>query len=193
MIAGGKLVAEPVWTPPSPAGNDVTHGVVVHPDFATNRLVYVSYMKGDDTRQTLAISRGRLDAATGKLVDVREIFVAEAWENARMAFNGRMEFGPDKTLYVTVGDRDRLCCGQQDDTSIRMRAQIAGRPRRQGPALEGRRHGARRQSVRRPRRRASPRFSPTATATASACASTPRPASSGRWKSAPWAATRSTS
>ena len=74
-------------------------------------------------RQTLAISRGRLDAAAGKLVDVREIFVAEAWENARMAFNGRMEFGPDKTLYVTVGDRDRLCCGQQDDTSIRMRAQ----------------------------------------------------------------------
>jgi glucose/arabinose dehydrogenase len=121
LIRGGKLVAEPVWTSPSPAGNDVTHGVVVHPEFATNRLVYVSYMKGDDTRQTLAISRGRLEGA--KLVDVREIFVADAWENARMAFNGRMEFGPDKTLYVTVGDRDRLCCGQQDDNSIRMRAQ----------------------------------------------------------------------
>jgi glucose/arabinose dehydrogenase len=40
-----------------------------------------------------------------------------------MAFNGRMEFGPDRTLYVTVGDRDRLCCGPQDDNSIRMRAQ----------------------------------------------------------------------
>jgi glucose/arabinose dehydrogenase len=120
-IQNGKLVPEPVWTSPSPAGNDVTHGVVVHPDFATNRLVYVSYLKGDDMRQTLATSRGRFDA--GKLVDVREIFVADAWENARMAFNGRMEFGPDKTLYVTVGDRDRLCCGQQDDNSIRLRAQ----------------------------------------------------------------------
>lgn len=121
MIQGGKLLAEPLWTSPSPAGNDVLHGVVVHPDFARNKLVYVSYMKGDDQRQTLAISRGRLDGA--KLVDTKEIFVAEAWENARMAFNGRMEFGPDKTLYVTVGDRDRLCCGQQDDNSIRMRAQ----------------------------------------------------------------------
>jgi glucose/arabinose dehydrogenase len=121
LIRGGKLLPEPVWASPSPAGNDVTHGVVVHPDFAANKLVYVSYMKGDDTRQTLAISRGRLDGA--KLADVREIFVADAWENARMAFNGRMEFGPDKTLYVTVGDRDRLCCGQQDDNSIRMRAQ----------------------------------------------------------------------
>src|SRR5687768_17145182 len=55
LIEGGKLVAEPLWTSPSPAGNDVTHGVVVHPDFATNRLVYVSYMKGDEMRQTMAI------------------------------------------------------------------------------------------------------------------------------------------
>ena len=57
-------------------------------------------------KQTLAISRGRLDGH--KLVDAKEIFVADAWVNARMAFNGRMEFGPDKTLYVTVGDRDPL-------------------------------------------------------------------------------------
>ena len=40
-----------------------------------------------------------------------------------MAYTGRMEFGPDKTLYVSVGDRDRLCCGGQDDNSIRIRAQ----------------------------------------------------------------------
>jgi glucose/arabinose dehydrogenase len=58
-----------------------------------------------------------------KLVDPKEIFVADAWENARPAYTGRMEFGPDKTLYVSVGDRDRLCCGPKDDNSIRMRAQ----------------------------------------------------------------------
>jgi glucose/arabinose dehydrogenase len=121
LIEKGVLQAAIVWEAPSPKGNDVLHGVVIHPDFAQNRLVYVSYLKGDDMQQTLAISRGRLES--GKLVDAREIFVADAWENARMAFNGRMEFGPDKTLYVTVGDRDRLCCGRQDDNSIRMRAQ----------------------------------------------------------------------
>ena len=121
MIRGGKLLPDPVWTPPSPVGNDILHGVVVHPDFATNGQVYVSYMKGDDQRQTLGISRGRLENA--KLVDAKEIFVADAWENARMAYTGRMEFGPDKTLYVSVGDRDRLCCVQQDDNSIRIRAQ----------------------------------------------------------------------
>jgi glucose/arabinose dehydrogenase len=121
LIQNGKLLPDAVWTPPSPTGNDILHGVVVHPDFATNRLVYVSYMKGDEQRQTLGLSRGRLAGA--KLVDAKEIFVADAWENARMAYTGRLEFGPDKTLYVSVGDRDRLCCGQQDDNSIRIRAQ----------------------------------------------------------------------
>ena len=121
MIQGGKLLPDPVWTPPSPTGNDILHGVVVHPDFATNKLVYVTYLKGDDKSQTLGLSRGRLQGA--KLVDVKEIFVADAWENARPAYTGRMEFGPDKTLYVSVGDRDRLCCGPQDDNSIRIRAQ----------------------------------------------------------------------
>jgi len=121
LIQNGKVLPDPVWTPPSPAGNDILHGVVVHPDFATNKLVYVTYLKGDDQRQTLGLSRGRLDGT--KLVDVKEIFVADAWENARPAFTGRMEFGPDKTLYVTVGDRDARCCGPVDDNSIRIRAQ----------------------------------------------------------------------
>ena len=101
MIQGGKLLPDPVWTPPSPAGNDILHGVVVHPDFATNRLVYVTYLKGDDKSQTLGMSRGRLEGT--KLTNVKEIFVADAWENARPAYTGRMEFGPDKTLYVSVG------------------------------------------------------------------------------------------
>jgi glucose/arabinose dehydrogenase len=105
MIQGGKLLPEPVWTPPSPAGNDILHGVVVHPDFATNKLIYVSYLKGDDERQTLGLSRGRLEGT--KLVGAEEIFVADAWENAR----------------ISIGDRDRLCCGGQDDNSIRLRAQ----------------------------------------------------------------------
>lgn len=121
LIADGRLVAEPLWTAPSPEGNDVLHGVVVHPQFETNRFVYMSYLKGDDSSQTLAVSRGRLNGA--KLVDVEEIFVADAWLNTRLAFVGRMEFGPDNSLYVTVGDRDHLCCGPEDDDSVRILAQ----------------------------------------------------------------------
>jgi len=36
---------------------------------------------------------------------------------------GRIYFAPDASLYVTVGDRDRICCNGTDDNSLRMKAQ----------------------------------------------------------------------
>jgi glucose/arabinose dehydrogenase len=39
---------------------------------------------------------------------------------------GKLLFGPDETLYVTIGDRDRLCCTGTDDNSLRMKAQDLG-------------------------------------------------------------------
>jgi glucose/arabinose dehydrogenase len=121
IVENGVLNPEPVWESPSPEGNDVLHGLVVHPGFAENGYVYASYTKEGEQGVTLAVSRGRLDRS--KLVDVREIFVADAWTTARNATAGRMLFGPDRTLYVTVGDRDNLCCGPNDDSSIRIRSQ----------------------------------------------------------------------
>lgn len=124
IIRDGALLPEPVWNAPSPEGNDVLHGVVVHPDFERNGFVYASYTKEAQRGLTLALSRGRLEG--NQLVDVREIFVADAWTSARNATAGRMLFGPDRTLYLTVGDRDNLCCGPNDDNSIRLRAQNLG-------------------------------------------------------------------
>jgi aldose sugar dehydrogenase len=140
VIRNGVLDPQPVWeTPPMPpapppppgpatpaaaeTGADRLHAVVVHPQFAQNHLVYVSYPKRGPQGSTLAVARGRLDGA--KLGEVQEVFVADAWETSGN-LAGRMLFGPDGTLYVTVGDRDRLCCVGRDDNSLRMRAQDLG-------------------------------------------------------------------
>jgi glucose/arabinose dehydrogenase len=53
---------------------------------------------------------------------VKEIFVADAWETAGN-LAGRMYFGRDNSLYLTVGDRDGKCCIGRDDNSIRIKAQ----------------------------------------------------------------------
>src|SRR5512144_2841598 len=47
MIRDGILEPDPVWTSPTPPGQggDALHFVAVHPQFAQNRLVYVSYPK----------------------------------------------------------------------------------------------------------------------------------------------------
>jgi glucose/arabinose dehydrogenase len=79
LIRNGILLPDPVWKPTAPASaNDALHFVAVHPQFAQNRLVYVSYPKTGERGSTLAISRGRLDGNT--LTNLREIFVADAWE-----------------------------------------------------------------------------------------------------------------
>jgi len=122
IIRNGVLAAKPVWEAPKPPGetSDLLHSVVIHPRFAENRFVYISYPKFGDRGNTLAVSRGRLGDES--LSDVQEIFVADAWETSGN-LAGRMLFGPDQTLYVTVGDRDRLCCIGKDDNSLRLKAQ----------------------------------------------------------------------
>ena len=121
VIRDGALLAKPAWeAPPHPATDNGLQFIALHPRFAENGLVYLSHPKRSDKGNTLAISRGRFDGTT--LADVKEIFVAEAWETSgNMA--GRLFFGPDGSLYVTVGDRDRRCCDGSDDNSLRMKAQ----------------------------------------------------------------------
>jgi glucose/arabinose dehydrogenase len=120
LIRDDALVADPVWLAGSVAAGNEIKWLALHPRFTTNGLVYLSYPKGGERGTTLAIARGRFDGS--KLDDVREIFVADAWETGgNMA--GKILFGPDETLYVTVGDRDRLCCTGTEDNSLRMKAQ----------------------------------------------------------------------
>src|SRR5688572_21805520 len=120
LIQNDALVAEPVWSAEGMAAGNELKWLVLHPRFASNRLVYLSYPKAGERGTTLAIARGGFDGR--RISDVEEIFVADAWETGGN-LGGKILFGPDETLYVTVGDRDRLCCTGTEDNSLRMKAQ----------------------------------------------------------------------
>ena len=106
--------------------------VILHPDFATNQYVYLSYnksgprlpdavepmgwrfylgyspggVKNSESQRrtsTLAVARGRWNGTA--LTDVRDIFVADDWkdESIPATTGSRMVFGHDGMLYVTVG------------------------------------------------------------------------------------------
>ncbi len=123
VIRGDTLDPAPAYTEPtgtSKGNNAGPKWLALHPKFADNQLVYFSYSITGEKGATLAVGRGKFD---GKGVrDVKQIFVADAWESSGN-MGGKLLFGPDNTLYVTVGDRDRLCCTDTDDNSLRMKAQ----------------------------------------------------------------------
>jgi glucose/arabinose dehydrogenase len=108
-----------------PAINNVglggLHDIVLHPDFATNKLLYISYTKDREPEKgtTLAILRARF--AGERLTDVEDILVTDAWESPLGTYAGRMVFGPDGMLYISVGDRDGTT--SSDQSSARPMAQ----------------------------------------------------------------------
>ena len=118
VVRNGVLDPEPIegW-PDASIPSRSLNSVLLHPQFAQNRLVYLSYVKTRGTESTVAMARARFDGKA--LTNVAEIFTADAWGAGATA--GRAEFGPDGMLYLTVGDRD--AANMTDDDSYRMLAQ----------------------------------------------------------------------
>ena len=104
IVRNGVLDPKPVPCGPTGyfAGESglpgAVHGymdIALHPKFAENKFVYLSYTKPlDEKRRTVAIARARFDGKA--LTDVKDIFVLDAAGTTRIAF------GKDGMLYVTT-------------------------------------------------------------------------------------------
>ena len=107
VIAGVPLVRT--------AGNGGLMDVALHPQFADNRLVYLTYTKPvGNGRGAPALARGRLEA--GALTGVRDLLVTEAYEG-NSGLNGRVAFGRDGKVYMSTGGR--VATVSQDPMSLR--------------------------------------------------------------------------
>jgi len=76
--------------------------VAVHPAFAANGWVYLTYSKPTESGSTVALARGRLGSDERVLSDVRDIFVADA-DGPGNGGASRLLFAADGTLFMTVG------------------------------------------------------------------------------------------
>jgi glucose/arabinose dehydrogenase len=99
LIKGGKLDPTPVAGIPAvrSRGLQGLMDVVLHPRFADNHFVYLSYHRpvGEDAGETM-LARGRWES--GKLVDVRDIFATGATGTE----GSRIGFAKDGMLHMTV-------------------------------------------------------------------------------------------
>ena len=94
--------------------------IVLHPDFANNQLVYLSYVASTDQGRTrfARVIRARLDRqARPRLSDHEIIWDQQPARPGKGHFSHRMVFGPEGSpsqnmLFITSGDRQELAPAQ---------------------------------------------------------------------------------
>lgn len=98
LYRDGELLPEPIAGTPEVSVGFLggLFDIQLHPDFASNNLVYLTYNKArDEGGAVLAVARGMFDGRA--LNDVEDILVADGGSGV-----SRMLFAPDGKLYVTV-------------------------------------------------------------------------------------------
>lgn len=104
VIRDGALVAEPVAG--LPAAYVKSQGglfdILLHPDFATNRTIFLSYAAGTPESNATRVIAATFDGKA--LSDIRTIFETATKKKTPVHYGGRLALLPDNTLLVTVGD-----------------------------------------------------------------------------------------
>ncbi len=107
IIRGGRLLPDTVLGVPRvrASGQGGLLDIALHPKFAENKFVYISYSKiSEDGQQgATAVMRARFE--NDRLVDGRDIFVAKNWSTGRGHYGSRLAFDRDGYLFISLGDR----------------------------------------------------------------------------------------
>jgi glucose/arabinose dehydrogenase len=114
IVRDGKLDPQPIAGVPAvrAAGLSGLFDVTLHPQFAQNRFVYLSYNKPiDEQKSGLGLARGAWDGRA--LTNVRDIFVTTDTSSV-----SRLTFGRDAKLYVSTFGNAGDGMGAQDPLSL---------------------------------------------------------------------------
>ena len=112
LSAGGSTISAPLAGVPAvvTGGQGGLLDVALDPDFTTpgSNWVYFSYEEAGSGGSGTAVSRGRLNTSTNELTEVTRIFqqlpkISSAFGH----FGSRFAFRSDKTLFITLGERQQ--------------------------------------------------------------------------------------
>ena len=105
IVREGQLVSAPIeGVPPVYAsGQGGLLDVALDPEFASNRLIYLSYAAEGDSGNSTRVARAIL--GDGRLENLEVIFTAEPLVDASKHFGSRLAFDAEGHLFITVGER----------------------------------------------------------------------------------------
>ena len=110
VYENGKLRAQPLFVVPDvePPGESGLMSLALHPQFASNHFLYLSYAYNSDGTQVRVV---RYRETPGGLTD-RKVII-ESIPAAQFHAGCRLRFGPDGKLYITTGDATNRELAQQ--------------------------------------------------------------------------------
>ncbi len=100
----GGVVSEPIAGVPEVyvESQGGLFDVVLHPDYETNHLIYLTYAGGTPEANATHVARARYDGTA--LHDLEVIFSVDRKKDTPVHYGGRLAFLADGTFVVTTGD-----------------------------------------------------------------------------------------
>lgn len=106
VIRNGALRLDPVEGVPEvlPLGQGGLLDIALHPDFAENRWVYLTYSAGQKEANRTVLARGKLDKDLTRLTDVQTLFEVSQAKPGGQHFGSRLLWLDDGSLLMSIGD-----------------------------------------------------------------------------------------
>jgi glucose/arabinose dehydrogenase len=84
--------------------------ITLHPDFDDNGYVYWAYSRETDRGAAVVVQRGVWNAEEGALGEIEDIWVMQEddQDSSGLHFGGRMAWGQDGMLFLSIGERRNL-------------------------------------------------------------------------------------
>lgn len=117
MLGTDGVLSEPIEGVPDveTRGQGGLLEVALSPNFSDDRFVYLSYAESDGRTSGTAVGRGRLSDDARQLADFTVLFRQVPKLSTGHHFGGRMVFGPDGMLYVSLGESNQRPTAQDLD------------------------------------------------------------------------------
>jgi len=106
-IRNGQLLPEPMANVPAvrASGQGGLFDIVLHPDYAENGWVYISFAKPNAAGSEATTTVIRAKIRDNALVDIDEVFEADAWSNSAGHYGGRIAFDGQGHVFISSGER----------------------------------------------------------------------------------------
>lgn len=117
--ADGKTVDVPGVPTVAAGGQGGFLDVAIAPDFATSRIVYLSYSEPADGGSQLALARAKLTAGATPRLDGLTVIWRSGSAGRGGQFGAVITFAPDgKTLFLSSGERQRFTPSQDESQAL---------------------------------------------------------------------------